>query len=498
MKRRDFFKGIGIAGLLAAAQPAWLSRALAAEPRSPMGKPLGPNQTLLIHNAKLVDVAGSKLFDETALSIRGGKIEKRLTSEEAAKIQADRKIDAGGRYIIPGLINAHCHITMPGIIAINIGFFRNIDEQFDRNCVDCVTHGVTTVRDQKGSDEAIMMNKDRIARGALMGPRIMRGIAVDVPKGYFTGPMGKGTLIASNVQEAKDAVAMAVDKGADHIKLALQFAALFGKEVPAPIMTDEMFGAVVGKAASLGKTVAVHHTSHEGFLKALRAGIQSFEHMTCDAALTDDDLKRFIDGRRAVVPTGSVAWALAFPLKGDANFDHPFVQKIWADKKQRMNSVINEYAIPPIAKIAHEVYEKYSQPGFFDKKQTMTKPLAKAFNAAGAIGGENMMRMYNAGCRIGCGNDGGVPFIWPGGMQLEMMLNEVSGMKPADILRSATVVNSEIISMNDSLGTLDAGKIADAVFLDANPLDTMENVAKVTAVIQSGRLVYTVGQVIET
>jgi imidazolonepropionase-like amidohydrolase len=75
-----------------------------------------------------------------------------------------------------------------------------------------------------------------------------------------------------------------------------------------------------------------------------------------------------------------------------------------------------------------------------------------------------------------------------------MLINQEIGMKPADVLRNATAINSEIIGMEKSLGTLDAGKIADMVFLEANPLEDMENMAKIAGVLQTGRLVYTKGQ----
>lgn len=500
MDRRDFVKGAGVAGLFAATGTGWMERAMAAEPRGAMGRPLGPNETLLVHNAKLVDVAGGKLFDETAILIRGNKIDKRVSPTDVPGTGADRKIDAGGRWLIPGLINAHCHMTMPGVAALSLALIRNFGDQIDRNCVDCATHGVTTVRDQLGRQDSIMNRQQRIARGDLMGPRIMRGIAVDVPDGYFDYPqflLKGGSIISGDVSGVRDAVARAVDSGADHIKLPLQYKSLMQDESPIQLMTDKMLAAAVDKAAALGKTCAVHHTSLEGFRRALKAGIQSFEHMSRDFALTDEDVQNFKDAGRAVVPTGNVAYALCFPLAGDENFEHPFVKMMWEDKNQRIDSLLDEYTVPAISAVGKSVYKKYSEPGYFDVKHRMITPSARFFNAAGAVGGDNMMKMYNAGCKLGCGNDGGVPFIWPGSLSLEMYLGQLSGMKPADILRSATATNAEIIGMEDELGTLDPGKIADAVLLDHDPLEDMEQIGKTVAVLQSGRLVHTTGAVRE-
>jgi len=501
MKRRDFVKGVGAGGLIAATGLGWVESAFAAQSLAPMGKALGEKETLLVFNAKLVDVANAAIFPETALTIKGGKIEKRLAEQEAAQIASDRKIDARGRHIIPGLINAHCHVSMPGVAAVSVSLISNYREQIDRNCVDCIKHGVTTIRDQAGSQPVIQERVSRISQGELMGPRILRAIGVDVQGGYGFSILSffqkNAVLAANNAAQARDAVNKALDLGADHIKLFLQYASLFQGEEPLPLMTDDMLAAVVDEAAKRNRTVAVHHTNLDGFRRAVRAGIQSLEHMAIDGPLTDEDIKSFIEGRHTVVPTASVAWALAFPKTGDENFKHPNVQRLYEDKLKRAPSMLQEFAVPPLARLGKYTLNKYAKPGYFDKKHAMITPSARVFNAAGAVGGDNMMLMYKAGCKMGCGNDGGIPFVWPGSLPLEMLLNKEAGMKDADILRNATLINAENIGWGDMLGTLDENKFADVVFLDGNPLENLEYITNIDAVLQSGRLVYTNKRIVE-
>jgi len=503
MDRRDFVKGTALAGLLTMGGPGFLSRAVEAAPRGPSGQPLGPDQTLLVTNARIVDVANGKLFGETALLIRGDRIERRLSAAEASGMGSDREIDAGGRYLIPGLINAHCHVTAPGVVAMSLIMVMKLEDQTDRNLVDCITHGVTTVRDQMGSQKSIVKRQERIGRGKLMGPRILRAIAIDVPGGYMTSGVtkllgGGGSIVAKNDDQVRDAVSKAMDRGADHIKLALQYTSLYQGEEPIPTMTDSMLSTAVDAADSHGTYCAVHHTNTDGFRKALRAGIQSFEHMVSYLPIQDKDVQEFLDLGPAIVPTGSVAYALCFPLATDENFAYPLVQEMYHDKKDRMESLLDEFAVPALARLGKKVFKKYMRPGYFDKKHLGITPEARVFNSAGAVGGMNMMKMYKAGCRMGCGNDGGIPFVWPGSLPLEMYLNQRAGMKPADVLRMATKVNSEIIQMESDLGTLDPGKIADAVLLDLNPLADMENMQSTAATIQSGRLVFSAGEVAES
>ncbi len=493
MERRGFMRNTMGMSLLAILGPSFTARAKRAEPRRPMGRPLGSNQTLLVHNAKLVDVETGRLFGESALLIRGERIEKRLSKVAGADFQ----MDAEGKYVVPGLINNHCHMSHPGVADLGLSsltIIMNASEQIDRNCVDCIMHGVTTVRDQLGRQSSIIKRKNLIASGELMGPRILRGICIDVPHGYLDTiallRARDGIFTASNISECRDAVDRAVDHGADHIKVAMQCKWYLEGEKSIPMMSDEMFAAIVDKAAGFGKTVSVHHTSLDGFHKARRAEIQCFEHMASDNLLNDEDIEKFIQEDRAIVPTSSVAWALIFPVADDENFSHPLVQEMWQDKDSCINDIIDEYAVPPLAKVGKRIYRDYSSPGYFDKNHYKTTPSAEFFNAAGAIGGANLEKMYKAGCKIGCGNDGGIPFIWPGSMSVEMILLQKVGMKASDILRSATAINSKIIGMEHSLGTLDPGKFADMVFLESNPLERIENITQIAGVLQSGRLVY--------
>ncbi len=500
MDRRKFVKTSATAGLLAATGPGFITRGMAAESMSPMGRPLGAEETLLIHNARLVDVENGEFLPQSAILIKGDKISALPEGFVDIK-KADRKIDAGGRFIIPGLINNHCHMSLPGVAALSIHILTKFDDQMDRNCTDCITHGVTTVRDQLGGQQFLMRRQARMSAGELMGPRIMRGIGVQVPDGYGTFfpdfVANDSVMPARNVSEVKDGVKKAVDLGADHIKLFLQYRTLFQGDKKYPVMTDKMLATAVEEAEKHSKYAAIHETNVKGYRASLKAGVRSIEHAPRDEAITEEDVKKFVDGGHYSVPTMSVAWALAYPVSGDKSFQNPRVQKIYKHKNTHINEMLDEFLAPKLAKVGKKVHRKYSRPGYFDEDHFMITPDAAYFNAAGAIGGENIMKLYKAGAKFGCGNDGGVPFIWPGNMALEMWLNQQAGMKPADVLRSATITNAKILKLGCCLGSIKEKKVADLVFLDKNPLEDIANVDKPEAVLQSGRLVYTKGNVKE-
>jgi len=497
MDRREFVKVMTATGVVAAVAPGCALRYEAAEPRGVAGKPPGRDETLLIHGVNLVDVEQGRLFPEKTLLVRGDRIERRLLDGFEDEPVADRRFDAGGRYLIPGLINAHCHVTLPGVLAPSLSLLCSAGEQIDRNCVDCILHGVTTVRDQLGHRDAILDRRERIARGELMGPRILRSCAVEIPGGYldisdliFSG----GVALVRNPAEAADAVARAADDGADQIKLALQevsiLRSVFNDCEPIPPMPDEMLAATAAEADRRGFYAALHHVSLDGFRTGLNLEVPSFEHMVADQPLTDDDIVRFLELDAAVVPTISVPWAFCFPQDSDENFDHPHVQRMFDHKREHIGGMIEEFTIPTVTRIAGRTFEKYLTPRYFDRLRMWPTPSARHFNTACIHMMENAVRMYEAGCRVGCGNDGGVPLLWPGAMQLEMKILEMNGVPPAEILRSATAVNASIIGMEGSLGVIEPGAVADLVLLDADPLLSTDALAPVSAVFQGGRLVH--------
>jgi imidazolonepropionase-like amidohydrolase len=452
------------------------------------------NEPYLIYNANLIDVVNGTFYPETAILVKGARIIGRLSKEKFQSIETNWKFDVRQKYIIPGLINSHCHITGPGVFSFHLSMAKEFDLQIDKNCIDCITHGVTTIRDMLGFQPAIIKRQQQIARGKLPGPRILRAIAIQVPNSYWSmlsgSYLGHFMLTAKTANDIEDAVSKAVDLGADCIKLFYQSKSLFQSERDYPVLSENMIASATDKAINLNKQVSMHIVCINGFRKALRAGVPLIEHMPIDGILNDNDIRQFNENGHFITPTGSVPYALAYPLKNDINCNHPNLKKIYKDRIERMPEIIKEYANPQVSKMAMTVLKKYSQPSYFEKKHFMLTPSAKFFNAGGSVGSDNTKKMYEACSKMGCGNDGGIPFVWPAALPLEMMLLQEHDFKPADILRSATYYNSKIIGMENALGTLDQGKLADMVVLTKNPLEDISNIKEIAGVFKNGQLLF--------
>ena len=456
--------------------------------------PVQKHESYLIYNAKLIDVVHGALFPETAILVKGARIVKRVLDEELQLIEANWKFDARQKYIIPGLINSHCHITGPGVVSFHYSMIKEFDRQIDRNCFDCITHGVTTIRDMMGFQPAIIKRQQQIDSGQLIGPRILRAIAIQIPNSYYTflsgGFLGHFMLTAKNTSEIEDSVSKVVDLGADCIKLFYQSKSLFQSERQYPVLSENMMAAAVDKAINLNTKVSIHIVCVDGFRAAINAGVPFIEHMPLDRLLTDNDIRKFNDNDHIITPTGSVPYALAYPLRDDDNCNHPNLQRIYEDRIERMPKLIHEYANPQIAKSAMKMFHTYSQPNYFEKKHYPLTPSARFFNAGGSIGSDNTKKMYEANSKMGCGNDGGITFVWPAALPFEMILLQEHDFKPSDILRSATYINSKIIGMEHALGTLSSGKLADMVLLNQNPLDDINNIKEIKGVFKNGQLLF--------
>lgn len=494
MKRREFIKystTLGVISLFDVANTGCAE--LTPKLKSPEFR-IPDGAGLLLKNLNLVDVKEGKIIYPSHILIRKKTIEDISYGNE--RPECEITLDLNGKYAIPGIINAHCHLTLPGAFGLRLKFLTSLKRQIERNAEECLRHGVTTIRDMLGFPSALDALQKAIADGRLLGPRILRNTAVQVDSGYGEALSiigGKRMIIGiKSAEEARKAVKYACHNNADFIKTFLQFNQLWLPGKSLPVLDDKMLRAIVAEAENHGKTVALHHTSVEGFRRALMAGVHSLEHMAIDNLLTDEDIELLLKSNAGIIPTASVAWALAFRRNGDPLSDAKEVQEIIKDRGERIVSHLDEFAEPVVKEVALAYLAKFSDPSYFDEKHLMLTPDPKFFNSAAVVGNRNLLRLVEAGALVGCGNDGGIPFVFPGSMTLEMGILQRVGIKPADILKMATINNAKILRMHDRIGSISKGKLADLVILSANPLEDITITASIEKIFFEGTLKYTV------
>jgi len=452
------------------------------------------DEKLLLKNTSIVDVARGELIPKCRILIQGGRILKIACQSPIDTLDAHRELDLGGGYVMPGIINVHCHMSLPGGIGFGPGFLMAYKRQLERNAEECIKHGVTTVRDMLAASDFLEELKFKIAHGEIVGPRIISCCGMDIKDGYGDKmtPFSKKQFWqeVNNPDEGRRAVTFAVDHGADFIKLFQQPRELLlpGKELP--VMDTETILAIQEHAARHGKIVALHHTTASGLTRALAAGVVSLEHMSTDTPVPEDQIRRLIDCDHTVVPTASVAFALAYERHGDPNWGKGLSPRIAKERADVMPELIHEFCEPELVNSTISFFKELSDPGSFESWHLLPWPDPSVMNAAANMGSLNTKALYEAGVTFGCGNDGGVPLIFPGAMWLEMVLLEEQGIRTADILKMATINNARLLQMDRELGTVAQGKVADLAIFQKNPLDTVHNMVSPAMVFQAGRLAF--------
>lgn len=378
----------------------------------------------------------------------------------AAEVDAPigaRELDLGGAYLLPGLINMHVHLCGSGrpTSAGDAGaLLKRLDNPVGRAIVrgllrkraqQQLASGVTTVRgagDPLYGDIAV---RDEFNAGKHVGPRLIApGTGVTVPGGHGAGLFAQ---IAESPEDAAELVREIAAHGADVIKLFVTGGVFDAEKVGEPgvlRMSEEVARAACEAAHRLGLSVMAHVESTEGVRVALRAGVDTIEH---GAPMTPEivDLYRGGAGTQLEGRTPSVACTISPAL--------PFVK------------------LPPEKTHSTEVQKANGDIVCEGIVQSARDALA-------------------AGIPVGLGTDSSCPFVTQYDMWREVAyFAKYVGVSNAFALHTATAVNARLLGLGDETGTVEVGKSADLIVVDANPLDDLSALRDVRHVMCRGAFV---------
>jgi len=488
----------GIVGAGYVAGRAAAVRAGLSEPRRPFEWRPERGKSVLLRRANVIDVSRGQVLKERGVLFRDGQITGVLATRDVEKAQADTVIDCQGLFVIPGLVNCHCHPLMPGSFA-SPGVILSAKRQAVRNFEECVLRGITTIRDTSSLPLILQDISGRIEAFDMLGPRIVScGPVISARGGYpdFSKPLpgwlaekyGQLTIYADTPAEARDAVRRSVEQGARFIKIFFDDRSLFFGRKPLNVMDDETVKALLDEAHRLGRRVAVHQSEIEGFRRAVRLGVDNLEHVPMDGVLEDEDVAAFMAGDHNITPTASVAMALGVAPDGHPSKLNPVVETMQRQREKMARRDFPVVSEAPMVKSNRKTADMYLAGKAEGGKLNTMLFDNLLFVEAIETGKPNITRLHEAGARICCGNDGGVPLLYPSLLLGEMETMSLLGMPNLDILRSATVNAAGLLDMQDELGTIEAGKLADMVILSANPLEDIRALDRVEGVFRSGTL----------
>jgi len=396
--------------------------------------------------------------------------------------------DLQGRYMIPGLIDAHCHSTSSPVFSMSPFDILKHAEQQRQNFISSIESGVTTIRDMGAFPALLHRYIQNIEKGDMPGPRVVSCNSIlnimgghpeippsDVsifarPASHFIGMMMTNFQSTAEMKRCLEENA----KGASFVKLTLDNQSIFCKKKrEIPVYSKEQMDIIFDFADKKGLPVAGHHHFKFGFDRAMEYPFHSLEHLVSDVILSDDDILTMVKRNVAIVPTMTVAQSF---LMEEAFDELPGIYRtseILGELQARKYYFENE-AVMHCNPILHRQnlktlrsYKKYGLDHLWEKKIFLVNP-DLYFNMM-KNGYSNLKKMNQAGILIGCGIDAGMPFCYFGGNYREYEILQRIGFSNIEILRCATINNAKILRVEDKTGSLETGKYADIVILEKIP-----------------------------
>ena len=397
----------------------------------------------VIKAGRLIDTIAGKVLENQTIIVEGDRIKavgSNLTVPSGAEV-----IDLSKMTVMPGFTDSHVHITgQAGGDYYETLFRRNVMDEavsahiYAKRTLDA---GFTTVRSLGSGPFVDIALRNAINRGDIPGPRILAAnmyIGSTGSHGDLTGfsPwLGDRTppemsAIADGVEEVRKKVRYLIKYGADVIKFGATAGVLTEEaSVGAPQYSQEEMNAIVAEAHLHGIKVTAHAHGAEGIKMAIRAGVDSIEH----GSFLDDE------GIRMMKERGTY-------LSADIYND---------------DYILAEYA-------------KFNTPQVIIDKEKLV----------GRVQRENFKKAVQAGVKIAYGTDAGVyPHGW-NGKQFAKMVEW--GMTPMGAIQASTVSNADLFGWGDRIGSITAGKFADIVAVDGDPLQNISILEKIGFVMKGG------------
>ncbi len=448
---------------------AFLPLLLASVPARAQADP-----SIAITRVTVVDVESGRLLPDRTVVVSGNRITS-VAAGPAAVPAGARVVDGAGGFLIPGLWDMHVHAAFPGIDAI---FFPTL-----------LANGITGVREMFSSMAWVDSSRARIARGEIAGPRMVAsGHILDGSPAIWPG-----STAVRNGPEARRAVDSLKRAGADFIKVYNR-------------LTPEEFFAVSEETKRLDIPFAGHVPQLISASAASGAGLRSIEHLTnvlTGCSSREDEFLAALAAAHsgkgwdsvAVLSRGQVAPVLA-------SFDPARCRTL-----ARLFVANQTWMVPTIA-VLHGV-------SFLDDTTLARDPrlryVPEWFRSGWNPSSDFRFRMltpadwllrkdayrrqleivallHREGVSFLAGTDLSNPYVLPGfSLHDELAAFVKAGFTPLEALRTATLLPARYLNAQDSLGTVTAGKQADLVLLDANPLADIGNTVRIRAVVANGR-----------
>lgn len=442
-----------------------------------------PQQNILaISDVAVIDATGAPARPHMTVIINGDRITKIAKTGEVAIPKNAQVIDGTGKFLIPGLWDMHVHTVWKG--------------RPERFFPMFIANGVTGVRDMAADVEFLKQLRKDISEGRLVGPRLMGGPMVDGPLPIWPEP----SIPISDEASARQTVASVKDRGADFIKVY--------SLIPRPA-----YFALADEAKKRGIPFAGHVPISVSAAEASDAGQKSIEHMEgifLSCSTEESELRKtIVESIKDAKDTDQVRASLVRAL------DDTYSRLLETYSQEKAAALFARFArngtwqAPTLVvarvgaflddrNFTNDPRLKYVRRGLRDEWKNQDDFRLKNRTAESAALGKRMLQkrlevvlaMHRAGVKMLAASDALLIYVFPGfSLHDELELFVQAGLTPMEALQTATRNPATYLGLIDMVGTIEEGKKADLVLLEANPLENISNTKRINSVIVDGRLI---------
>jgi imidazolonepropionase-like amidohydrolase len=393
-----------------------------------------PASVTAIVSGRLIDGTGKPAIENSVVVLKDGKVAAAGPAQTTPVPEGAQVVDAHGKSVLPGLWEMHAHF-----------------EQVEWGPIYLAT-GVTTARDVGNEREFIVAARDAIAAGQGLGPRLVMAGIMD-----GSGPFSLGVIRVDTPEQAREQVQKYKAAGFQQIKIYSS-------------VKPEILKVVTAEAHRLGMIVTGHIPFGMNAFQGIEDGMDQINHVEYLTKIMVDPKSQTIDP-----DAPNVKKVIKLLLERHIVVDDTLaLMELILHPLDRPISTFE----PGILKVAPELKEGL---------ETMGAPAPKADQSAATFRAmEATVRvLHQAGVPLVAGTDQAVPGF---SLDREIELHVQAGFTPMEAIQSATVVAAQAMGMEKESGTIEAGKRADVILVDGNPLENISDIRKVSAVFAAGKM----------
>ena len=398
----------------------------------------------LIHAGKLIDGKSDRVQSRISIVVDGNTIAD-IQEGFIPSNDFENYIDLRNHTVLPGLMDMHVHFG--GEYLSKAESPLKVEREMEailatQHALVTFKSGFTTVRQVGDSGLVAISLRDAINAGKVIGPRIFAAGKTIATTGGHADPTNGKALddyayplpeqgVVNGPYEVYTAVRQRYKDGADGIKITVTGGVLSpAKSGDNPQFTQEEVDAVVSAAKDYGMWVAVHAHGAEGMKRAIKAGVDSIEHGTF---MDDEAMDLMIENGTYYVPTISAG--------------------VWVAEKSKIDNFFPEIVRPKAASVGPQIS------GTFKKA-------------------------HKRGVKIAFGTDAGVQKHGTNWKEFVYMVE--NGMSEMKAIQSATMETAKLLRIEDKLGSIEEGKLADMIAVKGNPLDDISILENIEVIIKDG------------